>query len=1030
MAGRWNLSVVDLDIPNVWRQGEYIGSYYWFESDLLFPEFMASNSWLFFPPPNASNIISFQNVTFCCLSELARLNYPHSRQQGGTIARTVNDDIKVLVFAVWSQSSAWRHFHSQMEEELQQVVLSKEEDNVEGVSICSKSPMAPVSRHPLPMVCSKSYQLESQLCKGSIGIYKVYHYGLLPPRYGSRSFSSRVHHGQHGTFLDLPTSHDSSGYSSLATCLAYLIMRDTQTIDSDTTIKTATRDSAPRAKLVSSLKNETVLSSLNSEKRHPQIFSSVVDEFRQRYLCENNAVTEKGWIFGRSVAFWQPSNRDVSNGEVFKTLKVQNFERLRFFVVDVVELDNTSLTVELKMVPCKSNWRMRAWMDASYIIQMNSLLQLRHQNRIFRTPFKICLRIHDSIQLNLQLLKLLDVVMSLGFGVGGLEVPLDESIVGKVGEHFSDCKTTELDDMMTLFNVLVHNDDVDVDVDVDVLWAYERLGLYAHTSHKVFPRILRFHSVNYDAEEIDALLKRGEVSNFLNMLCCYCCDLWSSDLVHVTVLHCYRYILIVNPIIRVAFNLDGVGRADGSSRGGEPLQGEGEESSELPAVDKIRRNTERIRSVRNEIVVVRKELSDLRKLRKFGYVDNLVVEGERKEDCGGEEVPAEAPVQAAGPANKTAEEEAPASEEPGNEGAANEAAANEGLGNEAPPDEGVGNEAAADEGFVNYTTAIEGCVNEGPTIKAAADEAYADEVIGVVAPVDEECVGEFSEEAAHKEGGDEACEAHEKGAFDAHDEGAAHADEEASAKASCPFVEIGDDDDDGGHVEPKLVVPLRSYNGDPKTTVNLDILYNTVTRVDIGRRYVSEIMAQLLTTAECHSLGRRECVDNMSHVLIDYKKKLCNQHVWQLHDYQAYFRSELVKVEDLLSADWVFIPIVSSEHWWCYALKVGTFELFVIDSLEKGIKGRCWIDRTIAQKMQRLWALLTNSAEDSKCPLVVQKAKIPEKFDGKSMPDYTNVGINNEFDELAGFRMKLIWDWIMDEENVRRIDTLHDLGLI
>ncbi|WVY96438.1 hypothetical protein V8G54_028589 [Vigna mungo] len=844
------------------------------------------------------------------------------------------------------------------------------------------------------------------------------------------------------------------------------------------------------------------------------IFSSVVDEVRQQYLCENNAVTEKGWIFGRSVAFWQPLNGDVSNGEVccvrwFKTLKVQNFERLRFFVVDVAELvtgwieakcraqDNTSLTVELKMVPCKSNWRMRAWMDASYVIQMNSLLQLRHQNRIFRTPFKICLRIHDSIQLNLQLLKLMDVVMSLGFGVGGLEVPLDESIVGKVGEHFSDCKKTELDDMMKLFNVLVHNDDVDVDVVchdlsnlssydwssavhsyivnslnrcnkriltgnikeslsisgsavVLQLWAYERLGLYAHTSDKVFPRILRFHSVNYDAEEIDALLQRGEVH--------FDWYLSSEDR--------------VNPIIRATFNLDGVGRADGSRRGGEQLQGEGEGSSELPAVDKIRRNTERIRSVRNEIAAVRKELSDLRKLRKFGYVDNLVVEGERKEDCGGEEVPAEAPVEAAGPTNETAEEKAPASEGPGNEGAANEAAADEGLGNEAPRDEGVGNEAAADEGFVNDTAAIEGCANEGPTIKAAADEAYADEVNGAVAPVDEECAGEFSEEAAHKEGGDEACETHEKGAFDAHDEGAAHADEEASAKASCPFIKIGDDDD-GGHVEPKLVVPLRSYNGDPKTRVNLDILYNTVTRVDIGRRYVSEIMAQLLTTAECHSLGRRECVDNMtvmfaatvfmyfekrssrvikrmvfspnfaSHVLIDYKRKPCNQHVWQLHDYQAYFQSELVKVEDLLSADWVFIPVVSSEHWWCYALKVGTFELFVIDSLEKGIKGRCWIDRTIAQKMQRLWALLTNSAEDSKCPLVVQKAKIPvqpntydcgvimlkaiqiwdgeEKFDGKSMPDYTN---------LAGFRMKFIWDWIMDEENVRRIDTLHDLGLI
>ncbi|WVZ13518.1 hypothetical protein V8G54_011084 [Vigna mungo] len=136
----------------------------------------------------------------------------------------------------------------------------------------------------------------------------------------------------------------------------------------------------------------------------------------------------------------------------------------------------------------------------------------------------------------------------------------------------------------------------------------------------------------------------------------------------------------------------------------------------------------------------------------------------------------------------------------------------------------------------------------------------------------------------------------------------------------------------------------------------------------------------------------------------------------------------------------VFILVVSSEHWWCYALKVCTFHLFVINSLEKGIKGRCRIDRTIAQNIQRLWGLLTNPLEDSKCPLLVEQAKIPvqpntydcgvimmkaieiwdgeDKFDGKSMPDYTNVG------------KKFIWDWIMDEDNVRRIEMLHHLGLI
>ncbi|XP_047177971.1 uncharacterized protein LOC124844997 [Vigna umbellata] len=247
-------------------------------------------------------------------------------------------------------------------------------------------------------------------------------------------------------------------------------------------------------------------------------------------------------------------------------------------------------------------------------------------------------------------------------------------------------------------------------------------------------------------------------------------------------------------------------------------------------------------------------------------------------------------------------------------------------------------------------------------------------------------------------------------------------------------IDVGDGvDDDEGDVdaEPLNVVSLCSFVGDPRTVVDLDMFY------------VSEIMSQLLTTSECSSLGPRQCVDNMAlifaatmfmyferrlsgvikrivfspmfgtHVLHDYRKQPANQHVWQLLDYQPYFRYDLVRLEALSFADWVFIPIVSDGHWWCYALKVCTFQFYVIDSLANGIKGRCRIGRSIAQNIQRFWGLLTDKLEDSKCPLLVEKANIPvqpntydcgvimmkaieiwdveEKYYCKSMPDYTNV---------------------------------------
>ncbi|WVZ02426.1 hypothetical protein V8G54_023232 [Vigna mungo] len=245
-----------------------------------------------------------------------------------------------------------------------------------------------------------------------------------------------------------------------------------------------------------------------------------------------------------------------------------------------------------------------------------------------------------------------------------------------------------------------------------------------------------------------------------------------------------------------------VGSVEGSRRVGEAVEKEGDERSQLAAMDKIRRNNHRIRSVRNEIAVVRKELSDLRNLRNFGYVDNEGVKGEGKEDCAVKEVPCEAPDEVAGPAN---------------EATADEAAVNEGPANEAGP----GNEAVADE--------------------VVADEAS----------VDEECGGKGHEEAAHEEGGHEGSEAHEERASESHEEGPANADEVVAVHAheqganeepvaeplvqGPPLIDIGDDDD-VGHVEPKLVVPLHTYNGDPRTIVDVDTLYNAVTRRDIERR--------------------------------------------------------------------------------------------------------------------------------------------------------------------------------------------------
>ncbi|KAG2383872.1 uncharacterized protein HKW66_Vig0256960 [Vigna angularis] len=664
---------------------------------------------------------------------------------------------------------------------------------------------------------------------------------------------------------------------------------------------------------------------------------------------------------------------------------------------------------------------------------MNSLLAATHKMRILQTPFKWCLEIVDPLEVNLKLLKKMvrrwvphhqsfrvsqhlvpfnvqDVFMTLGLGVGGLDVPFDESVVGKVGESFNS-KCTKLKDLIDMFNVLVGNDDSEVDV---------VCRLYVLVCFVVFffPRKARYVSnmpclVLDDLDSLSSYDWSSAVHKYLVDSLNRCnkklLSGWIADSLSISgnavVLQLWAYERLglhddcsakefprvrrfsslnyttkkidvmfrtaevqfdwylsendcLNPIIRRAFNLDEGLRREGSKREEKPAENEYDENWLLATLEKLRTNNARIRKVRDEIAAVRKVLGDRLKYRKVEQSPSF------------HEQPADE------------KDEEPADEE---------------------------DEQAADDKPASTT------VEEEERVPLHHAELLTDIGDGV-----------------H----------HGKGEVD---------------------------------VEPLNVLPLCSFVGDPKTVVDLDMLYHAVTRRDIPRRYVSEIMYQLLSTSECSSLGPRQCVDNMAlifaatmfmyfekrltgvikrivfspmfgtHVLHNYRKRPVNQHVWQLLDYQPYFRYDLVRLQALLSADWVFIPIVSDGHWWCYALKVCTFQFYVIDSLANGIKGRCRIDRSIAQNIQRFWGLLTDKLEESKCPLLVQKANIPvqpntydcgvimmkaieiwdgeEKYDGKSMPDYTN-------EELAAFRKKYVCDWILDEDNVRRLETLQHFGLL
>ncbi|WVZ25157.1 hypothetical protein V8G54_003701 [Vigna mungo] len=786
--------------------------------------------------------------------------------------------------------------------------------------------------------------------------------------------------------------------------------------------------------------------------------------------------------------------------------------------------------------PKAKYWQVRTWMDTSHIVHMNSLLKSRHVSRIRETPFKCCLGIVEPIQLNLKLLKQLhqsfrvrqqlvsfdvvDVVMTLGLGVGGLEISFDESIVGKVGELLNSSET-KAKELVNMFDNIVGDDDLDVDVvcrlnsrhvsnmpcvvldDLDSLcnydwssaihtylvhrlnrcnkklltgkivdsvsisgsavvlqvWVYERLGLHSDPSCRVFPRLMRFCSLSYGTEEIDLLFRQGEV-------------------------HFEWYIRSVerqDPIIRRAFNMDALART-----AEEPEKGENScQPPRAGRLEKVRKNNQKIRSLKDEIVGIRKALIERRKRKRFyqnisvdeagvdvvgegneGGLEEATVDDTVADGAGVDEgvVVEKAFAETTGHEQETTA--APIDEGVADEAAFGETAAHEEETTAAPVDKGVVDEAAFGETAAHEeettaapvdedgatAAAVDGCAASAAAVDgSAASEAAVDGSAATTAPVDEAAApaAPVDEAAAPAAAVDEA-RAIEEPVHEADEDVV----DELPPRDPSAFVDIGGDDDDADQlipvVQPLVVEPLSTIPADLIATVDLDKLYH----------YVCEIMGQLLTTRDCSSLGPRECVDNMTHLLTDNKRRVAKRQVWQLIDYQAYFRQDLVRLHDLLSADWVFIPVVTKNHWWCYALRPCTMQFFVIDSLDKGISGRGSIDRSIvrftvevqlslmkllAKNIQRFWGILSNSFDDSKIPFNVEQAKIPvqpntfdcglimmkvmeiwdgeDKYDGKTRPAYSN-------EELTAFRRKYICDWILDGENIRILGVLQHYGLV
>ncbi|KAG2372034.1 uncharacterized protein HKW66_Vig0210980 [Vigna angularis] len=667
-------------------------------------------------------------------------------------------------------------------------------------------------------------------------------------------------------------------------------------------------------------------------------------------------------------------------------------------------------------------------MDSSMIIAMNRLLRQCHVDRIRMTPFVWCLNIQSPLEVNLKLLKVMvcrwvghdnsfrvsqklvpfrviDVFMSVGLEIGGLEIPFDEVVVGLVGEmksrHVCNMPFAVLDDLDSLclydwctgvHKHIVENlnkckkkimgagipQSVTLSGNVAVLqaWAVERLSLHGHPSHRFFPRIMRWFPYKSRTEIIEHIFMTGD----LNMEW----YLRKED----------RH----RPEIRAAFNMDDGGMSEGSLGEGSKVEkdDDDDESSddgtwEAGAEERLRKNNEDIRALNAKIGVLTRELFEICQTPIFHEADACGTDEEV--DGGVDEAP--------------------------------------GVGGEEKPEVGGDEEAEVrpDCGF-----------------EEEGDGNAVHDPLGAYTEV---------------RGKDKT----------------AHEEEIVSRTVdNIHFIEIDDDgDEEEREVVPLVIPPLRSFVGDPSTTVDVDQLYTAVSvREMTVYRVVSEIIGQTLSTTSFYTLAPIKYVDNIvvlfactifmyfekrlcgvvkrihfsplysHHILTDYRKRPQNRHVWTLHNYNSYLRSDHFGLGDIATTDFLFLPFVHDDHWWCYSVKLRSLEIFVIDSLGKGIRDRKRIDTTVAENMARFFCILMNTPEGSIGPLTVKQANIPsqpnlhdcgvimlkameiwdgdEKYNGKSMLEYTT-------EELLGIRKKYVCDWILDNENIRRMEALQLYGI-
>ncbi|KOM43730.1 hypothetical protein LR48_Vigan05g133500 [Vigna angularis] len=166
-------------------------------------------------------------------------------------------------------------------------------------------------------------------------------------------------------------------------------------------------------------------------------------------------------------------------------------------------------------------------------------------------------------------------------------------------------------------------------------------------------------------------------------------------------------------------------------------------------------------------------------------------------------------------------------------------------------------------------------------------------------------------------------------------------------------------------------------------STNENIVFSNVYRTctsglcNDGAEVLLEVSNNMLTIADFKCLRPRGKIDNMTMVMERMKIPKKKREALPTTDYHHFFQPQSFPLNVLLTSEFLFVPTVGDDHWWCYAVNCQSREMFILDSLGHKRRRRKSIDKAMVATLQQLFNMIDIDSNCKEQELKVIEEDLP-----------------------------------------------------